>query len=230
MSEEFTVTMSFGNDLNQMIAEKVCGYLKVKFKESFTVLKIGDRLNTGHAKLYMKPENGKGIFTAYLYREDSTVSDDYVRMIVAEKMLGEILPEIKDIVSEVSAKGLLDCDDCSDENNPGIDLGVFNDKYSPKGLYITLVILSSENTYNESVEEKIIDVLKKKQNHFGFRIFGNIYVVNSETYSKINEKMEIYPVISETIMDEFDIQRKSLFNIFCEDGNTESKVVTKRLV
>lgn len=73
------ITMAACSQINNATVNDVCKALAEKYGENFVAAYIGDRLNTGYAKLLLHPENDDSLlFTAKMDRKSKSVEDDYV--------------------------------------------------------------------------------------------------------------------------------------------------------
>lgn len=210
MSDKITVSMHLSNELNHMMADKVCRFLQVKYNESFTALRIGDRLNTDHAKLFIKPENGDTLFTAYLYREDGNVTDDYLKMTIANKVSKEIISELKAAGIEAFIKSQVFCHNCEEDTDIKVSVKDFAKKYSLDKIRFTL-ILNSSSLDKEKIENNVIKVIKNIQSKYKFIFSGNIYILNSGSYEECYKDIEDFPTISNAWMDRYERNGKSEF-------------------
>lgn len=190
-------TMSACSKINNDTAGKVCRALEEKYGESFAAAKIGDRLNTNAAKLYVYPEKNKDIlFTASINRETGEVKDTYQLELVNN--------DIEKILSRCFANEMIDAyAQCMVLVNEPLDIDMGN--YTPAQLqeklgfnhYSIYFILDSKNVTPEKIERALINANKE----VGVKMIASGYIFETVNYEACLEKMKENPEISTTIIE-----------------------------
>lgn len=209
------ISMNACSRINDNIAKEVCDALEIKYGEEFKVLKIGDRLNTNHTKLYVYPvDNEDIVFTAIIDRDTREVEDDYV----VEKVNCQVEKEVNKAfelydIKVFSSSYIIDKNEIITKSN----------NYTPRELYednafdhysIHLII---EGSKCDAI--KIQEAIKKANLKIGVNLLIHIYVFDEENYYDCLQEFIDLPKVNSSIVNQHSPY--SVFDVRIRDGQID---------
>lgn len=206
------ITMSACTKMNKDTAEEVCRALEEKYGQAFTAVKIGDRLNTEHAKLYVHPdEQEELLFTAKLDRTTRMVSDDYI----VTKVCFKVKEAIEKAFEEENITSVSRCMIVNSEEK------VFEKKdWEPASFmekheydhYTMYLVLDEKNASSDS----ILHVLKKVSADLQVKMVVTVCLFGTEAYEACKDEMMQYPEMSLTMIESHN--PGSTFDVVIDKG------------
>lgn len=191
------INMNACSKLNSETANEVCSALADKYGETFVAVKIGDRFNTDHAKLYVHPENDeKLIFVAEIDRDTKLVEDDYI----VQKVNREVDKFINRCSTEQGLTVSSNC--CVITREP---LQVVSGDWTPEtfwqeysfDFYFVYLLVNAEGVDIE----KLYSVMEKSGIELNVDIRFKVYVFDGNNYQKCIEDIQLEPDANTTIIE-----------------------------
>lgn len=182
---------------DKQTSDEVCKALEEKYGEEFVASKIGDRYNTGGAKLYVSPKDNEDmVFVATIDEETGEVEDGYL----TEKVNFEIETTIADCFDDEDVTVVSSCMVVT--NDP---LEVEVDEYTPKTFseeydfddYTVYLIIEDDNL----TAEKICNAMENVYEEIGVKIIVAGYIFESDDFDVCSEQIEEIPDISYTLIE-----------------------------
>lgn len=207
------ITMNACSKINNETANDVCNALSEKYGESFVAVKIGDRLNTDSAKLYVCPaDNESIIFTARINKDTGTVEDSYTE----EKVNYQVEDILKNAFKQEGISAASRC--MAVTKDP---LSVEISEYTPKNFserygfsHYTIYLVLNDGNYSAS---DILNAVQSANEAVGVKLVIAGYVLGEDSYSECVSEIQSTPDMSITM-----IEAKS--PIFSFDVNVEHGV------
>lgn len=147
---------------NQEIATDISVYLNEKYNEEFTILGVGDRIDTTHAKVTAIPNsNPDVVFTIICDYKEERIYDDYRSQTVIYKLTDEIKSSLADsgytcaVQTRPIAFGIIEDD---------IDTSISYKEYSTQRKYDYLrvnIVAKIESGNEESFVEVLRSIISK---------------------------------------------------------------------
>lgn len=193
------ITMNACSKINNETANDVCAALAEKYGEDFAAVKIGDRFNTDHAKLYVYPvSNDSLLFTATINKDTKLVEDDYIIQRVNNIVDNIIAEELK----KQELTGYANC--CVITREP-IQTDVayetpkaFQEEYKFENYLIYLCV--SENDLNA---KRLYETMKNSISELGVTVRYRVYVFKENDYKNCVEKIKTMPDADATAIEKF---------------------------
>lgn len=207
------VTMNACSKINNETANDVCTALSEKYGESIVAVKIGDRLNTDSAKLYVHPADNEDIlFTARINKDTGTVEDNYIE----EKVNYQVEDLLKSAFNQegitVASRCMVVTKDPINAENNDFTPKSFSEKYSFNHYTIYLVI--KDGSYSAS---DVLNAVKSANEAVGVKLVIAGYVFGEDGYSECVSEMQSTPDISLTMIEAFSPEAS--FDVNVEQGN-----------
>lgn len=200
-----------GNGIGNLdIADKVKKYLSEKYDNKFKVWKIGERYGTGEftkAKIYCSlAENDLNIFTVIYDMIESKVIKDDFRL---KSVCFELENDIYNLFEKLDIKSIIKIDVFT--NNDIKDNCSLQDflKINKNTRFLGSIILNKCISENKIIE--ILDIIKNKFNNLVF--ISDIYSINNENFYNLYDRIKNFPNISETILEEYEINKHNKITI-----------------
>lgn len=193
------ITMNACSKIDNETANDVCAALAEKYGEDFVAVKIGDRFNTDHAKLYIYPINNESLlFTATINKDTKLVEDDYIIQRVNNIVDNTIAGELK----KQELTGYANC--CVVTREP-IQTDIvyetpkaFQEEYKFENFLIYLCV--SENNLNA---KRLYDTIKNSVSELGVTVRYRVYVFKESDYKNCVEKIKTMPDANATAIEKF---------------------------
>lgn len=212
MSISSMILMSACKSINRDIADEVCVALNEKYNEEFKPLKIGNRLNTGSATLYLCPSsNEKLLFTAKIDNKTRQVTDDY--------LLQKIYSEVERMVNESFSGQALTATSCcnvfmhnfSEAEIRECTPGEFQ-KEQGFDFYAIFLLLHNKDIDAQKLQEAMVNSNNKVDTKLRFKIC----VFEEDNYKECISILDYTPVINSTQISERNPIKTFLVDV--EDG------------
>lgn len=193
------ITMNACSKINQDTAKEVCDILAEKYGEPFEAVRIGDRLNTGSAKLYIRPENNKEMmFIATIDKNTGDVKDDYVSEKVVYQLKKEIIKNFEQESISVNARCMI-----INQDSHEIETG----EYTPIELinkcgfdhYTVYLVVDNKNISAEKIQETLIRVNKEVE----AKILVIGYIFDTANFKSCSEQMDVLLEMSTTMIEKY---------------------------
>lgn len=202
-------------------AKKVTELLSIKYKDEFSITRLGNRINTENVDVYAKSKTKKDIvFKARINLETLELRDNYIERIVGLKF-SDILNSALDKNGIKADSRFTFSSDTSEEYDTDITVEEFLDIYKAETAFVFLVI--SKESLNKSTAEKLVDVLCRLSEKYGFKVVINGYVY-SENYKKTVEELKEDPDPKETRFTKNNPDNKIAFAI--KDGKPNVDILS----
>ncbi len=191
------ITMHACSKVNHDTANEVCTALSEKYGEEFEVVRIGDRFNTDHAKLYVHPaDNEELLFIAHIERDTGEVTDNYVTEkvnyeieVILQKAFYEEGITTKAICMVVTRNEL-------DVENKSFTPESFMAEYGFENYMIYLIVEE-----NGVTARKICAAMQSAGERVKVKMVVIGYVFDEAAYAECTANMKQYPQMSTTMIE-----------------------------
>ena len=193
------VTMNACSKINNDTVNDVCAALSEKYGESFIAVKIGDRLNTDHAKLYVYPgSNNTLLFTATINRDTRIVVDDYVEQKVNHK--------VDTVIAEAATReDLAAYANCCIITRETLDAEIaewtpqlFQQKYNFENYLVYLCV-----NKNDLTAEKLYKTMVECSAELGITVRYRVYVLEASKFDECVAELQKMPDANSTVIEKF---------------------------
>lgn len=218
------ITMNACSKINKETANDVCAALSEKYGESFVAIKIGDRFNTGSAKLYVHPaDDDKILFTARIDKNTGAVDDNYME----EKVNYQVEDILKNAFKQEGISAVARCMVVT-KDPLSVEIGEytpksFSDKYAFD--HYTIYLVLKDGAYSAA---DIIRAVRTANERIGVKLVIAGYLFSGDSYLDCKTEMESIPDIGITMIE--SKSPLSSFDVNVEQGNcsiTEAELSQK---
>lgn len=219
------ISLSACSCINDDTAREVCKELEKKYSEEFRVLQIGDRLNTGHTKLYVCPVNNEEIvFTVLVNRDTGEIMDNYI----IEKVNHQVRCELEASFNSENIDAFVKCKVVDNE-----EIVVKKNDYTPRELYednnfeeyYIVVILDGTSCDGE----KLLKVVQEVQKKIEVNLLVSVYSFDNTHYRECIAKYKQNPNMTETSIKKFDPYVEIVLKIYNGKCNLSEEEIEKML-
>lgn len=201
--------------------------LSMKYGTDFTVLKVGDRIDTESTTFYLCPKDREEpVFQAIVDGTTGEVTDNYVSRQVALEYNGmfEDLLRSKNITGTVSASFI--CDDDSKADDIETSVEDYFEVYHVKSAFLRVALDGS--TLGKSAAADLIAVCRQAQTETGAQVAVSGAVIG-ERYGDCAKDMKREPRVSATWFDAYSPAGTFRFAVTDGESNISAETLQEQL-
>jgi len=184
-------------EINSYLSNRICSLLKEKYNKKFIVSMIGDRINTGHVKFFLHPEDDAGLLFTATMKRDGSYQDDFI----IRKAIHSLDVDLEHMLYGIGV---------SCKTNSHVPVADYNSSIDDLATIQEVLIDNHIDSISSiSVVRKgafdyrgLYDALLHSD--YGIIINRSVFVLSEENYDKCSDLFSKYPCITEAMVKMFD--------------------------
>ena len=220
------ISMNACSCINDDIAGEACKELEKKYSEEFQVLQIGDRLDTGHTKLYVCPVNNEEIvFTVLVNSDTGEIKDDYI----IEKVNYQVKCELEAGFKCENIDAYVKCKVVDNE-----EIVVKKNDYTPRELYddnnfeeYYIVVILDGTSCNGT---KLLKAVQDAQKKIDVDLLVSVYAFDNTRYRECLAKYKEKSNMTETSIKKFEPYVEIVLKMYDGECNLSEEELEEMLM